>query len=76
MSEQKVNYMARLDAWSDVNIIAPLVYGGEDGETPELTQETINQVKKAIREKNLESYKNGLRAPRRGTAPAMAVVQR
>jgi hypothetical protein len=76
MSEQKVNYMAQLDAWSDVNVIAPLVYEGDTGEKPELTQETIEQVKKAIREKNLESFKNGLKAPRRPAAPAVAVVRR
>jgi len=75
MSEQKVNYMAQLDAWSDVNVIAPLVYEGEDGQEPELTQETIDQVKKAIREKNLESFKNGLKAQRKPAA-AVAAVRR
>jgi hypothetical protein len=67
--------MAQLDAWSDVNVIAPLIQGEED-EPVELTQETIDQVKKAIREKNLESFKNGLKAPRRPTAPALAVARR
>ena len=75
MSEQKVNYMAQLDAWSDVNIIAQLICEGEDGEEPELTRETIDQVKKAIREKNLESFKNGLKAPRRPAA-AVAAIRR
>ena len=63
MSEQqKPNYMAALDQWIDANVISPLVYSGGDGEGQELTEETVEQVKKAIREKVLESYKNGLKA--------------
>ena len=53
MSEQKSNYMAQLNAWSNEHVIAPLLdYGVE----------AIEGVQKAIREKVLESYKNGLKA--------------
>jgi len=67
MSEQKINYMTALDQWSDTYVISPLVYSDEgDGEAPDLTEETVEQVKKAIREKVLESYHNGQQlGPRR-----------
>jgi len=50
--------MQELDAWAEENVIGPLVDPrssdpGEDRET------TIARVKKAIREKVLESYHNG-----------------
>ena len=60
MSEQKTNFMAELDAWTDEVIIDPLTAG--DGESEELSEETIEKVKYAIREKVLESYKNGCRS--------------
>jgi len=52
------SYMQELDAWAEENVIGPLVDPrssdlGEDRET------TIARVKKAIREKVLESYHNG-----------------
>ena len=56
MSEPKVNYMSELDLWSEANIIGPLF-------TTDATQEDwevgVDQVKKAIRTKVLESYRNG-----------------
>ena len=60
MSERKNNFMAELDAWTDEVIIDPLTAG--DDESEELSDETIEQVKYAIREKILESYKNGCRS--------------
>ena len=62
MSEQKINYMAALDAWTESNVLAPLLWTGEDGESEELSDDTLEQVKQAIRQKVLESYKNGLRS--------------
>jgi hypothetical protein len=53
MSEQKVNYMQELDLWTEANILKPAATPGED---------TGHKIKFAIREKVLESYKNGLRA--------------
>ena len=53
MSEQKINYMALLNAWTDEMIIEPLLQEGADA---------IESVQKAIREKTLESYKNGCKA--------------
>jgi hypothetical protein len=57
MSEQKTNYMAALDAWTDEVIIEPLADNGFVAGV-----ETSLQIRRAIREKVLESYKNGLKA--------------
>jgi len=50
MSEQKLSYMAQLDCWSSEHVIAPLLDNGV---------EAIERVQKAIRQKVLESYRNG-----------------
>lgn len=60
MSEQKLSFMEALDQWTDANVIAPLLTDSEGGE--ELTEETLESVKKAIRAKVLESYRNGQQA--------------
>ena len=52
MSEQKPNYMAVLDQWTDANVFAPLLSTNEEGEPEELSEETLEQVKKAIRERS------------------------
>jgi hypothetical protein len=57
MSEQRINYMQQLDSWSDANVVAPLVTVPDEGE--ELTEEAVEHVKKAIRTKVLESFRNG-----------------
>ena len=62
MSEQKINYMAALDAWTESNVLAPLLWTGEEGQPEELSDETLERVKHDIREKVRESYKNGLRS--------------
>ena len=60
MSEQKPNYMAVLDQWIEGAVITPLIDGGEWEAQNGLTlEDTITDVKKAIRAKVLESYKNG-----------------
>ena len=65
MSEQQVvkkSFMQELDLWSDANVIDPLFNNGPDA---------IDEVKKAIREKVLESYHNGQAAgPRPAARPA------
>ena len=66
MSEQKLSYMQQLDAWSDANVIMPLA----DPSPEHDFDVVVEQVKKAIREKVLESYHNGQNAgPRKFTAP-------
>lgn len=56
MPEQKTSFMAELDQWSEATIIGPLLYlGPKDGDQDEVN----SQVKKAIRTKVLESYRNG-----------------
>jgi len=67
MSEQKLSFMQELDLWIDANVIDPLSTDGAEGE--ELTEETVEQVKKAIRQKVLESYHNGQKAGPRQFKP-------
>lgn len=56
MPEQTTSYMAELDQWSEANIIGPLLYvGPKEGDQ----EAVIAQVKKAIRAKVLDSYRNG-----------------
>ena len=60
--------MAELDAWTDETVIKPLAKGLDymrEYEEPASYSVAVEQVKKAIREKVLESYKNGLKAPSR-----------
>jgi hypothetical protein len=73
MSEQRSNYLEQLDQWTEQNVFQPLLSTNEEGQPEELTQETLEQVKKAIRTKVLESYRNGLKkasAPEPSAAPA------
>ncbi len=57
MPEQKTGYMTELDSWTNQVVIAPLLDRGP---------QAISDVQKAIREKVLESYRNGQKAgPRR-----------
>jgi hypothetical protein len=69
MSEQKLTYMQQLDAWTEATVINPLHEAITDGDGADCDA-TCEAVKKAIREKVLESYKNGLAAAGRKLAPA------
>jgi hypothetical protein len=57
MSEQKTNYMAELDAWTNQAIFALLEADGFGAGA-----EIALQIRKAIRAKVLESFKNGIKA--------------
>jgi hypothetical protein len=59
MSEerQQPSYMQQLDRWSEATIINPL----EEFANVELDQHLVEHIKKAIRQKNLESFRNGQR---------------
>ena len=64
MSEQKrttKSFMQELDQWSSSTIIKPLLdaFNQEDGPDSIVV---IEHVKKTIREKVLESYRNGQKA--------------
>ena len=59
MSEQKTSFMAQLDQWTEDNVFAPLLPRGQEGQSGALSQETLGRVKQAIRQKVLESYRNG-----------------
>jgi len=54
--------MAELDQWTEDNVFGPLLSTDEEGAPEELSEEALRQVKHAIREKVLESYKNGCKA--------------
>jgi hypothetical protein len=64
MSEQKSNYMQQLDAWTQCTIIDPLHEAIVEGDGRKCDA-VCEDVKKAIREKVLESYRNGLKAKAR-----------
>ena len=55
MSEQKESFMQRLDAWTDEAIIEPLA----ENAGAVIGVEMQLQIRQAIREKVLESYRNG-----------------
>ena len=69
MSEQKVSFMAELDAWSDKSIIEPLADAYING-PEEVIIRAQEYARKAIRTKVLESYRNGQAAgPRKAYVP-------
>ncbi len=67
MSEQKVSYMVSLDEWTDASIIDVLSDAFLKGE--DATIDAQEYVRKAIREKVLESYRNGQDATQRRVVP-------
>ena len=75
MSEEKQSsFMTELDRWTESTIIGPL-FASETGE--EDWELAIGRVKKAIREKVLESYRNGLKAkPRQPAQEGRRTYQR
>ena len=56
MSEERSSFMADLNMWSEANVIGPLFHVGPKQED---WDEAAAQVKKAIRTKVLDSYRNG-----------------
>lgn len=69
MSEVKSGYMAELDAWSNKSIIEPLADAYLNG-PEEVIKNAQEYARKAIRDKVLESYRNGQNAgPRKSFAP-------
>ena len=80
--EQKVSFMQELDRWSDEMVIQPLlaaVKKSRNGELSEearyeLEEEAMQGVRTVIRQKVLQSYRNGRMT--RGEAPANLPVAR
>ena len=75
MSEQKKpSFMEELDRWTESTIIGPLFASETDGADWE---PAIERVKKAIRQKVLESYRNGqVAGPRQPALERRKVFQR
>lgn len=66
MSEQEkpMSFMEELDRWTETTVITPLAKADQAGEW----DAAVDSVKKAIREKVLQSYRNGQKAgPRKET---------
>ena len=65
MSEQKQSYMSELDKWTEETILTPLAeawlgyYETPGQEFKDRVQEVKAETQKRIREKVLESYRNG-----------------
>jgi hypothetical protein len=67
------NYMQQLDEWTQDNVFTPLSEAWEQwndesipkADAEQFAEDAMEAVKKAIREKVLESYHNGLRAQQR-----------
>ena len=66
MSEIKKSFMEELDMWSEANVVGPLFNTDTNQQDWE---SVVEQVKKAIRTKVLESYHNGQQQPARARKP-------
>ena len=76
MNQQKPSYMQQLDEWTQETIIDPIhsafeEYGDavhederphQDEEAAQIFEKAWAEVKKAVRERVLESYRNGQKA--------------
>ena len=72
--EKQSSFMQELDRWSEANVISPL-FAGES--SPDDWMEAVERVKKAIRAKVLESYRNGqVAGPRQPAQERRRVPQR
>jgi hypothetical protein len=74
MSEQKSSFMASLDEWATGEVIAPLnaFWKAMQGQPIDLAMlgQTTEEIRRAIRAKVLESYRNGQAAgPRKAYSP-------
>jgi hypothetical protein len=74
MSEQKSSFMASLDEWATEQVIVPLnaFWKAMQGQPIDLAMlgQTTEQIRRAIRAKVLESYRNGQAAgPRKAYPP-------
>lgn len=56
MSEQKPSFMAELDLWTEANVLGPMYHTDPNQRDWE---DAVMRIKKAIRAKVLESYRNG-----------------
>jgi len=80
MSEQKVSFMQELDRWTDENVIQPFLSAQKEAGSAELSEEgrdekvaqAMDAVRTAIRQKVLQSFRNGRMT--RGTPPAKLPV--
>ena len=71
MPDQKPRYMQQLDEWTEQEVIRPILAGWREyqdlldeapAEAKGRLEDTYSDVRKAVREKVLESYRNGQKA--------------
>jgi len=62
MSEQKAaSFMRELDRWTETTVISPLEGAIMDADQKGY-EETVEKIQRAVRQKVLESYRNGQKA--------------
>ena len=61
MSENNKGFMASLDEWTDKAVLEPLLDALQSGSSAGINA-AQDQIRKAIRTKVLESYRNGMSA--------------
>lgn len=70
---EKQNYMSQLDDWMEENVLEPLYHAF----TPEdVDAEAVTRVRKAIKQKVLGSYHNGLKTKAPQTIKPTAYASR
>ena len=76
MSEQKsTSYMQELNQWIGAEVIYPLRYGdAPDNPNARSDEDIIDQVYQSIRDKVLESYRNGRQSRRRQAGQKGAAI--
>lgn len=75
MSEQKQSFMQQLDAWTTATVINPLHQAVTEGDGADCDA-ACEAVKTAIRQKVLESYRNGQAAAAGGKSQPGAIRPR
>ena len=56
-------FMAELDRWVEQNVIDPLGRALAEEESAEELGQSVSRIKREIRERVLDSYRNGQQAP-------------
>jgi hypothetical protein len=72
MSEQKKSFMQELDEWTNVNIVKRMADAIDDlrqGGDEDSYVAAVDEVKKAVRAKVLESFRNGQKKPGEAAQP-------
>lgn len=69
-SEQPLSYMQQLEVWVDEQVIGPIIDAAQPEVEESEAEEVAKRVKHAIKEKMLESYRNGQASAGRASGKA------